>query len=325
MIALFEPMLSDFKEGSVAWMIQKYIDEKSRPGRRPMGHSQKCTLRLVQRLPIGKVMGAALKPIDFIDHCAARIAGAYPGKRAVKPPSAKQDMTFLVVVLRHAKDIWELPGVNLLSWDKARPQLLREQLIGKSIPRDRLPTDEELARLRAYFAEGKKNPRTKIDMPLMMDAELLTARRVSELTRIERQHVNVAEHTCWIYDLKNSKGKGVHAQFALIEGAWELFEQRLAIIPNEPTARLFPFNSHSVSAKYTAAKHELGIEDLRMHDNRAECCVRLLDKGYTFEQVQKGISLHLGDGKVLRTTYARIKAEDVVKRGPIGAARAISL
>lgn len=298
-----------FAEGSVAWLIEKYIAEKSRPGRRPLGKSQLYTLALVQRSAIGSRQAAELKPVDFIDHCAARIASG------VKPPTAKQDMTFLVVVLRHAEEIWETPGVNLKVWKKARRQLLREQLIGKSTPRDRLPTDEEEARLRAYFEAGKKDARTKIDMGLVMDAEFKTGRRISELCRIERKDVNVAEHTCWLYDLKNSKGKGFHAEFALIEGAWELFERRLKEIPDHPNARLFPFNPHSCSAKYTKAKKDLGITGLRMHDNRAECFVRLLEKGYSKEQVQKGVSLHKGDGKVLVDTYLRIKAKDL-HRGP---------
>jgi integrase len=312
--AEFLKQLPQKQEGTVAWLIEKYIAEKSKPGRRPMGLSQLYTLRLVQRSLIGKVIAAQLKPSDFIDHCATRIAGVL-GRPAVKPPTAKQDMTFLVVVLRHAEEIWEIPGVNLLAWRKAKRQLVSEQLIGKSSPRDRLPADEELDRLRAYFTARQKDPRTKIDMLLVMEAELTTGRRISELCRIERQHVNVEERTCWIYDLKNSKGKGFHAEFALIEGAWELFERRLREIPDDPKALLFPFNPHSCSAKYTNAKHALGIKGLRMHDNRAECFVRLLEKGYSKEQVQKGVSLHKGDGKVLVDTYLRIKARDL-HRGP---------
>ena len=48
-----------------------------------------------------------------------------------------------------------------------------------------------------------------------------------------------------------------------------------------------------------------------MHDNRAECFVELMKKGYSKEQVQKGVSLHKGDGKVLVDTYLRIKAVDL--------------
>jgi integrase len=260
-------------------------------------------------------MAAALKPANFIAHCAGRIASG------VKPATVKQDMTYLAVVLKYAEETWEIEGVTMRAFKRAKKQLMREQLIGKSPPRDRLPTDDELDRLRAYFEEGKKDPRTKIDMVLVVDAELVTGRRISELTRIERQHVNVKDRTCLIENLKNSKGKGYHAEFALIEGAWELFERRLREIPDEPSARLFPFNARSCSAKYTDAKKALGIkgrsarDGLVMHDNRAFCFVRLFEKGYSKEQVQKGVSLHKGDGKVLVDTYLRIKPRDL-HQGP---------
>jgi integrase len=312
-MSILDPILADFKDGTVAWLIQKYIDEKSMPGRRQMGDSQMRTLRLLQRLPIGKKMAAALKSADYIEHCAGRIGGAW--RKPVKPATSKQDVTFLNVVLRYAEEVWEIPGVGVAAYKKAKRQLEAEQLMGKSQPRDRLPTDEEEAQLRAYFTERNKNPRTVVDMVLVMEAELVTGRRISELCRIERQHVNVEKKTCLIYNLKNSKGKGFHGEFALIEGAWELFERRLAVIPNEPTARLFPFNARTCVAAYVQAKKDLGIQGLRMHDNRAEAFVRLLEKGYSVIQVQKGVSLHKGDGKVLQETYLRIKPEDLHK-GP---------
>jgi integrase len=85
-------------------------------------------------------------------------------------------------------------------------------------------------------------------MVLVLDGLVLTGRRISELCRIERQHVNVAKKDVLVYDLKNSKGKGHHGEAALIEGAWELFERRLAEIPNEPTARLFPFKARPAAS-----------------------------------------------------------------------------
>lgn len=307
--------LPERQEGTVAWLIEKFIREKSMPGRRAIGPSQRYTLRLVQRSPIGKVMATKLKAMDYVQHCAERRAAG------VKAATTKQDITFLNVVLRYAEEAWEMEGVNLNAWKKAKRQLEAEQLIGKSSPRTRLPEDEELERLRAYFAERNKNVRTKVDMVLVMDAELITGRRISELCRIERRHVNVEKKTCLIENLKNSKGKGYHGEFALIEGAWELFERRLAAIQNEPGALLFPFNTRSCVAAYVEAKKRLGIQGLRMHDNRARCFTDLLGKGYSVIQVQKGVSLHKGDGKVLQETYMRIKAEDL-HRGP---ARAASL
>lgn len=302
-----------FPDGTVAWLLQRSITDRSRPGSRGIGGSQLCIMRLLQRMQIGGKMFETLKPIDFVEHCKDRIAGG------VKPQTVMQDMVYLSGTLKYAFEILELDGAEKAynAYRRAKPQLMREQLIGKSVPRDRLPTDEELALLRALFVKQNARKLNKIDMVVVMDAELVTGRRISELCRIERQHVNVEDHTCWLYNLKNAKGKGYHAEFALIEGAWELFEQRLRVIPDKPDAKLFPFVSKSCSARYTTAKNELSKErpdlfkNLRMHDNRAECFVRLLEKGYSETQVQKGVSLHKGDGKVLRETYLRIKAKDL--------------
>jgi integrase len=306
---------SQYREGSVRWLIEKFIDERGKPGGREIGVSQLYTLRRIQDAPIALKQYDKLKPIDFIDHCKARKAGG------TKPQTIMQDMTFLSGVLKYAFEVWEMSEDGLKAYKRAKPQLVREQLIAKSEPRTRLPEDEELDLLRALFTKQNLRKRNKIDMVEVMEAELKTGRRISEICRIERQHVNVAERTCWVYNLKNSKGKGFHAEFALIEGAWEFFEHRLAVIPNHPEARLFPWNHKSCGARYVMAKNELRKEhphlfnNLRMHDNRAECFVRLLDKGYSAEQVQKGVSLHKGDGKVLRETYLRIKAADL-HRGP---------
>lgn len=301
----------EFKDGTVAWLIEKYIADRMRPGSRGLGGSHICTLRKEQRAPIGSKLFAKLRPIDFIEHCKDRISSG------VLPQTVMQDMTYLSGVLKYGFEILELDGAKEAcdAYKKAKPQLLREQLIGKANQRDRLPKTEELFHLRALFTEQNQRKKNKIDMLLVMEAELVTGRRISELCRIERQHVNVEKRTCWVYNLKNAKGKGYHAEFALIEGAWELFERRLSEVPNHPQARLFPFMSTSCSARYTQAKNILepicpGIITLRMHDNRAQCFVRLLDKGYSALQVRKGISLHRNPN-TFENVYARIKAEDL--------------
>jgi hypothetical protein len=77
-----------------------------------------------------------------------------------------------------------------------------------------------------------------------------------------------------------------------------LFERRLAEIPNEPTARLFPFKARRAVQRFCKAKKRLQVahpelfKNLRMHDNRAFCFTGLLKKGYTVTQVRKGVSLH---------------------------------
>lgn len=312
-VALQQPQPAHTVATACLWRIA----EAKKPGARPLGESLFCTLR---RITLEDLGGKALpfKPQELIDHCRSRIA------LGRKPATVGQDITALRSTLRDYVDAHDLPAEWLNVFKNALRRLQKDHLVGTSARRERLPLVEEIDLLRKHAAKTNEHPLTKTDMVLVIDALILTGRRISELCRIERQHVDVAKRTYWVYDLKNSKGKGYHGEAALIEGAWELFEERLAVIPNEPTARLFPFNSKTCSARYTNAKHDLRREhpelfnDLRMHDSRAAAFVRLLRKGYTAEQIQKGVSLHR-NGKVLNERYLRLKAEQL-HEGPLGVA-----
>lgn len=311
-----EPTLADWREDTIAWFIERKIIDSRKPGARELGPSHYLNLRRLQRYAIGKVKAETLNKNHLIDLGRARKADG------VKPATTNQDITFLRGVIRDYVDNEELPESALMAFTKSQRKMRHEQLVGKSQPRDRLPETIELELLLDYFAKQNEHPKTEIDMVLVVWGELFLGRRISELCRLERQHVNVEKKTYWVYDLKNSKGKGYHGEAALIEGGWEFVEQRLAQIPNEPTARLFPFNAHCCSQRYSIAKNKLRetypdlFKDLRMHDNRAEACVRLLRKGYSPLQITKGFSLH-SDTKMLETRYGRLKALDMHK-GPVG-------
>jgi integrase len=306
--------VNQFEIGTVAWFIQRKMDDSEKPGARRMGKSQFYLLRNVQRAPIGGKKAVELKVADLIEHCRARKSGAE--RKAVKPPTIMQDIVYLRGVIRESVEVDDLPPEALLVFMKAKRRLEKEQLIGKSALRDRLPTPEEIAALMNFFSAQNNRKSTKTPMDLITQATLWTGRRISELCRITRADVDVAKRTCWVRDLKNPKGKGEHAEFALLGRAWDIFEERLRVIPNHPQARLFPYNPKTCSARYTLAKKALGIQGLRMHDNRAECFTKLLEKGYSIAQVQKGVSLHK-DPKMLIARYTRIKAADL-HRGPAG-------
>jgi integrase len=301
---------------SIAYALQWRLTESRKPGARQLGYSWRHTLTRLQGEVIGTKIISDLKPQDLVDHCRGRIAGG------VKPGTVNSDITAIRSTVADYIASNDLPHAWLLVFEKSRRLLRKEQLVGKSQPRDRLPTLEELALFRELYAKQNEHPNTTTDMVLVQDGLVLTGRRISELARIERQHVNVEKKTYWVYNLKNSKGKGYHGEAALIEGAWELFERRLAEIPNEPTARLFPVNSKTCSQRATKAKKALQKEhpelfkNLRMHDQRAYCFTELLKKRYTVTQVQKGVSLHKND-KVLVSNYLRIHAEDL-HHGPAG-------
>jgi integrase len=194
-----EPVLSDWKEGTIAWYIERRIEESRKLGARPIGSSQFYTMRRLQRSTIGKVMAEKLSQTHLIDYCRARRASK------VKPPTINQDLTFLRGTIRDFVELEELPDEALQTFTKAKRRLEKEQLIGKSTPRTRRPTPDELTRLLAHFAKQNLHPRTETDMVLVTEFSYHSARRISETCRLRYGDVDTEKRTCWVYDLKNPK------------------------------------------------------------------------------------------------------------------------
>jgi hypothetical protein len=257
-----------------------------------------------------------LKPQDLIDHCRGRIAGG------VKPATVNSDMTALRSTLTDYVESNDLPHEWLLVFAKVRRKLQKDQLVGKAEPRLVCRFSRSWICSAATTRKQNKHPRTRRTWCAYWTGSSFSAGASASSAASSASTSTSRSARTWVYDLKNSKGKGHHGEAPLIEGAWELVVAILAEIPNEPTARLFPYNSKTCSQRQTLAKKELQKEhphlfqNLHMHDQRAEACVRLLEKGYSPLQVTKGVSLHFGID-VMVDRYARIKAADLHK-GPVG-------
>lgn len=302
------PKLADFVEGTFAWLIQKRIDESALPGSRKLLRGTIYSYRALQRSTIGKKDAVKAKRQDFIDHIRSRRADG------VTAATALHDISHLRVILRDGIEQWEIEDLSYVEWQKAKKKLETDGLIAKSMKRDRRPTDDEIASLRALFEKQNAGKRSEIDMVDVLDFQLASGRRIGETCRIRRKDVDVERRLCWIYDLKNPKGRGFHAQFPLLGRAWEIVEKRLAAMMDQaPNARVFPYKSTSITQRYIDAKKALGIENLRLHDSRREALSRLFEAGYSVPEVQK-VSLHL-NAAVLLANYTALKAEDL-HRGP---------
>lgn len=298
-----------YEAGSVADLIERFVRERSQPGARGIGTSQSYTLRRIQRSPIAGKQPAALKALDFLEHCRARKAAS------IKPQTITHDMTGLSGVLKYAFEIWELPAaeLGLSAYRKAIPQLKKEQLIAKSEARTRRPTQDELDRLLALFdLPPKKACKNFIPMVPIVKFSYLAGRRIGETCRITWGDIDHDKRICTVRDLKNSKGKGFHDAFPLLGEAWDIVMAQPRLT-NDPAERIFPYNPKSVGAKYTRAKKELGIVNLRLHDNRRHCFSNLFEQGYSVPEVQK-VSLHR-NATILLKNYTALKPEDL-HRGP---------
>lgn len=293
----------EYVDGTLAALIERFIVESRQPGARKLGDSYGYTLRRLQRAPIAAKQHTALKPLDFIDHCKARRASG------VLPQTILQDMTALCGVLRHAAEVWEMPDTGLAAYRKAKPLLMRQQLIAKAQSRDRRPSADEIERLLAHFDEQAKDPRTKVPMRTIVEFSLVSARRISETCRLRWGDVDAEKRLCLVRDLKNPKGKGFNDSFPLLGRAWDLVMAQPRRDPNDPDERIFPYNAKTCIARYVLAKKKLGIKGLRLHDSRREAISRMFEQGYNVPEVAK-LSLHRNPSLLLKT-YTSLRPEDL--------------
>ena len=287
--------------GSIAYMIEQFIADRNQPGARNLGLSHLYTLRTVQRAPIGAKLLNEIRPVDYLNHAKMRKAAG------VTPQTIAHDIGYLSGAIKYGVEILEVPDAELAyaAYRKAVPQLKKEQLIGKSMPRDRRPTQDELDRLLAYFAIAPKKPRKNvIPMVPVVKFSYLAGRRISETCRILWADVDMEKRTCMVRDLKNSKGKGFHDTFPLLGEAWDI-----VMAQPRDNERIFAYDPKSCGAKYTLAKKALGIVGLRLHDNRREAFSRMFEAGFSVPEVQK-VSLHR-NAVILLKNYTALKPEDL--------------
>lgn len=285
------------REPTVGDVLERYIEIVGKL--RTFGATHLCAMRALQRFPIAKIDAKKLQPSDVIAHCRLRV------EAGVMPATVNQDVTYLRGPLQMAKvglgiDASAAPILE------AMPMLKQLGLVAKSTPRERRPAPTEVARLIAYFEAQRM---CKIPMATIARFQIESGRRISETCRLRWDDLNVQDRTILVRDLKDpkrKKGSGNHAEAALLGKSFDIIMAQPRI-PGEP--RIFPYNSHSCSARYTEAKRELGIVNLRMHDSRRECASRMIEEGFSVPEVML-VTLHKNSA-VLTRTYLKLKPADL--------------
>ena len=263
-------------------LIERFITEmgtEQQPGIKPLGVSHLYCLRRLQRAPIAEKEAASLKKHDIIEHVKARRASG------VCAATAMHDITFLRGVLQYAPSAWEdCDDVSAASIVAALPMLTKHGLIGKSTPRKRRPTDDEIHRLVEFLGEQDKRAKIKV-VPCLMFA-LTSTRRRGEICRMQWGDIDWEKRSYMIRDMKHpTKKKGNHKTFPLFDELATIIKAQPRLT-NDAGERVFPYNPQSLGARYTLAKKALGIVDLRFHDNRREAISRYLQQGLKPHEVR---------------------------------------
>ncbi len=323
MIPLLEPMLSDFKVGTIAWLFQRYFEEMSAIGK-PVGASQVYVMRAMARTFLGDRMAKAktLKT-DVKDYAKMRRQQLVKRtKRLVNPATIGQELGYLRSVLKYAASEWDdCEGITAAPVIEALPSLQKNNIIAKSAPRDRRPTDGELDHIIQLAIERNEHSNTQIDCVKLTRWQIASGRRVSETCRVEWLGWNEPEQTMLVTKMKDPRTRHKNkvvaltddAQLMLYELAWEMNDAGPEAW-RDRERRIFPWNAKSASQAYAIIKQKAGIKGLRLHDSRRECGSRLVESGHTPPEAIL-VTGHESTA-IFERNYMRLRPENF-KLGPI--------
>jgi integrase len=193
------------------------------------------------------------------------------------PATVNQDIATIRGVLKYAGSAWDdCEDVSDAAISAAMPFLTKHNLVGKSTPRKRRPTDDEKRRLEEYFAAQNDHERTVVDMVKVSLWQRASSRRIGESCALLWIDWRPEDRTILVRKMKDPKNRTKSKWVALTEEAQALLYEWAYEMDEKPElrtaeTRILPYNKHTCSARYTLAKHALGIVDLRLHDDRRDC------------------------------------------------------
>mgnify|MGYP006151278217 CR=1 FL=1 len=174
------------------------------------------------------------------------------------------------------------------------------KLAGKSNSRSRRPTLDELDRILTFFVEAHRRDKRSLPMHAVVTFAVFSSRRQDEITRITWEDFHEGDMTQLVRDMKHpgqKKGNDV-----LCETPPEAL-RAMRLQPHR-TGNVFPYNSDTISRRFTDACKFLEIDDLRFHDLRHEAVSRLFQMGRTIPQAA-AVSGHRSWQSLQRYTHLR--------------------
>lgn len=237
----------------------------------PSDGTKNSEINALLKKPIAKINVHTLTVRDLITHIRER-------NKECKPQTAAHDLIWISKILKTMKGVVELE-TDMSIFTSAREILKDEGLVAKPEKRTRRPTPEELWALSKFF--GREDY-----MLHVMWFAIYSCRRQGEITKLQWADIKHENRTCLIRDLKDPKIKNKIKRCKLPKQAY-----RLIMRQERSPKYVFPYNSQTISAKFTNACCMLEIDDLHFHDLRREGTSRLFEAGLTISQVAQ-ITLH---------------------------------
>lgn len=198
------------------------------------------------------------------------------GSFTCKPQSRGRYMSLTSSALRTAEELWEI-SVDWLSFRRGKALLLSRGIVSKGKRRKRLPTEDEIARIKARSLTMN----TELPMSDIIDVAGETGLREAELCRIRWADLDEKRKMLLVRDRKHPKEKmGNNFNVPLLGKSFD-------IIMRQPRTSefIFPYNPETVGHRWRTARDLEGILDLKFHDNRHKAITTLFKRGYAIQEV----------------------------------------
>jgi len=257
----------DPASATVGMVIERYRDLRESSGRPVQDTSNEWYILRRLQDGLGDLLVARLDTDDLIAFCQ------YRKKEGAGAATVNMDISKLSTVLRHAGSAMRLRIPDIVGL--ARPTLHHLDLIGSGGQRTRRPTDDELTRLFAWFAEN----RARMGPPMedIVRLAILLGLRRGEIFRVLWADLDTQQKLLLVRDRKDPRKKRGNDQWVPLIG------DALDIIQRQPRVkdRIFPYHPQTVSKYFKRACDALAIPDLHLHDCRHEAASALIEAGWT--------------------------------------------
>lgn len=282
------------KVGTVGDVITDYVREKQGA----IGKTKMQVLRSIQNdSMISDIPTSDLQPKHIVDFARGLRLGG-------RSPSTTQNyLSHLSAALSMGRTAWGYDlDRNVVADGVAAARHL--DLAGKSNSRDRRPTLLEIDALMTHFADASaRDPRT-LPMHRIMAFAIFSTRRQEEITLITWEDFNETEMRQMVRDMKHpGQKKGNDVLCEVLPEAYRIMQLQ----PGRK-GKIFPYNSDTISSRFTRACKFLEIKDLHFHDLRHEGISRLFEMGRTIPQVA-AVSGHRSWQSLQRYSHLRMDGD----------------
>ncbi|GAB2507415.1 site-specific integrase [Microbulbifer agarilyticus] len=269
---------------TVGDVLQTYLDDFIDVGN--FGRSKLATIKaLINRPDLADIDAMSLRRSDILDYLRRRLKEA-------KPQTVKNDIMWLSVAFKTiaASREWPIAADEVsAAFDVAS----QTKMVKKAEQRDRRPT---LGELEQIIELSERSGRAEIPLGEVVLFAIFSARRQEEITKLRWDDLDCEKQRILVREAKDPVrpvSYWVHVP-----------DEALAVIERQPRtdARIFPFDSKSISGRFTRMVKLLGIDDLRFHDLRHEAASYWFERGLQIHRVAQ-ITGHRSWGTLKRYTH----------------------